>query len=328
MKNKKGLMFWEVLLFTLLLAGCSQTESAQIVSPGTSTEVIEVTDTIIKPTPILETYTSTPMDTPLATLTYDDAKGRVIELIKTNGNCEFPCLWNITPGKTSPIIAANELGALQPFSRRMVFSSSLSLGEAGFSFTNGNYEYRASVSYVATSERSNVEIIEFNAGSYLDIIDTNTGMKTPQQVYNLPDFGSQFTYYEISNILKTYGEPESVLLFVTAYSESNGTFEVLLIYPNKGFSVRYITDITASGGEYLGCFGNAHIEAEMYPAGDSVLFFQLLQPSMKTRLRNYKPIEDVTSLSLDAFYRSFQQNSNNCISTSMKNFPTVAPGGE
>jgi hypothetical protein len=106
-------------IITVVITGCTSHTSINIPSPsvtkGISTPVITVTS--IPPFSDTSTLTSeifTPVTTRTIvptqptltqtmepTLTEAESEERILELLKTNGNCKLPCFWGIVPGKTT-----------------------------------------------------------------------------------------------------------------------------------------------------------------------------------------------------------------------------------
>lgn len=96
---------WKSLLILLWLTACVP----NIPVTGTPTEFVLLTSSptqIILPTP---TSSPTLSPTPLPTLPLDQVVGNVVELLKTNAGCQFPCIWGITPGVTSWAEAQRQL---------------------------------------------------------------------------------------------------------------------------------------------------------------------------------------------------------------------------
>jgi hypothetical protein len=90
------------LLLILFMVACTtpgQDQKTQIIPTGTLTPTKLPT---ITPVPIFTpTMTTIPSPTPQMTLSLEDKRDKVRELQETNGGCNWPCWWGITPGKTS-----------------------------------------------------------------------------------------------------------------------------------------------------------------------------------------------------------------------------------
>jgi len=61
---------------------------------------------------------------------------------------------------------------------------------------------------------------------------------------------------------------------------------------------------------------------ELYPPGNGDSFFELLeQTDWSVKMNHYKPLEEVTSMSLEEFYRIFREPTNQCIETPANLWP-------
>jgi hypothetical protein len=110
------LIFPIITAWFLLLSRCSQNPISSGIERTISVVTSTSTSTVIKdkptsgfmtPTLVYKIATSTPTPTPTlvtpnvrATLTISDSVTDVISLLKNNGGCELPCVWEIMPGKT------------------------------------------------------------------------------------------------------------------------------------------------------------------------------------------------------------------------------------
>ena len=87
--------------------------------------------------------------------------------------------------------------------------------------------------------------------------------------------------------------------------------------------VNYTTQMHLVGANVRGCPPNAHVEMELYPPGSSDSFFELLkQTDWAVKMNDYKPLEEVTSMSVQEFYDTFREPTNKCIDTPAKLWPT------
>jgi hypothetical protein len=151
-----------------------------------------------------------------------------------------------------------------------------------------------------------------------------------ENVFDSTSFGEQVGFYELPNILSQHGIPDSVLIGTLAGLFRDGGswgFHILLLYPDQGILINYTTQMQIIGENILGCPSNAHVEFELYPSGEGDLFFTLLEPTNwpQNIKSNYKPLEEVTSITLDDFYQTFRQQTNICIETPANLWPTPEP---
>jgi hypothetical protein len=115
----------------------------------------------------------------------------------------------------------------------------------------------------------------------------------------------------------TFGGP-------TGYSNYND-FDIVLLYPDQGMLIHYTTKKRMVGNNILGCMANAHVELKLFPSGNGESFMDLMSPSWKDRLAYYKPVEELTSMSVDDFYQAFRQPTDKCITIPNKLLPTMLP---
>ena len=81
-----------------------------------------------------------------------------------------------------------------------------------------------------------------------------------------------------------------------------------------------------NGSNVRGCPLNAHVEMELYPAGHADAFFERLKATdWAVKLNSYKPLEEVSSLSLEEFDETFSQPTDKCIETPANLWPIPEP---
>jgi len=100
-----------LILAVFLIANCAPQAPAETLNTATSTPQLTRTltpTTIPSETATLtHTPTSTPIPiptiawTPLPTLSVQEKHTKIQDLLETNGGCELPCWWGITPNKTT-----------------------------------------------------------------------------------------------------------------------------------------------------------------------------------------------------------------------------------
>jgi hypothetical protein len=130
----------------------------------------------------------------------------------------------------------------------------------------------------------------------------------------------------LPQILSEYGRPSSAFLSTLAEPPPPdwgfAYFYILLLYPDQGILVNYKTEIRVEKDNVLGCPSNSHIELELLPPGQGDSFLELISPSWQETIRNnYKPLEEVTSMSLDEFYQTFRQPTDQCLVTPANLWP-------
>jgi hypothetical protein len=184
----------------------------------TPVDTIAITDT---PTPYL-----------LPTLLPTEAAIRVQELMKTNGGCQFPCWWGITPGVTT---WGDTYNLLMPLS----YKDNLLNTNVYISNVMSNVSFSAGMGFrVGKEEIGQGYIIRNNIVDFIEI-----------------RFGDAPSY-TLSDLLTTYGTPEEVWIS-TINQDVQGVvpFDLLLGYPSKGILAYFHSmDAKIQGGQVQKCF--------------------------------------------------------------------------
>lgn len=265
----------------------------------------------------------TPSATPTAipTLSPESALTRTLELLATNGGCQLPCLWGITPGQTSAQLAWDYFFPLSSISEDTEFWRGLGTIAPVYDVEDG-FEFKFRVSFV---ENNNIANSIYFTARALKVIDEGEN-RGAEAVYTSTLFGSQLQYYMLANILNENGAPESVLLSTLAefpsYRYGQGHFQIILLYPGQGIFVHYTTEMQVVGENVIGCPANAHVELMLFPSGNKDEFINLLAPSGWVELmKSFEPIEAVTSMSIEEFYQMFRSQPEACIQTPSTYWP-------
>ena len=279
----------------------------------------------LTPTPTLTlapTYTSTPSTTPtvIPTLPVEAARIRLLDLLANNGNCSLPCLWGITPGESTFQDARIILEPLSSISDFTDFSPGP--GAIDPIYTIGDLMIYTTIRFITYPATEIVSYIIFEARALKEMI----GESGVEDVFDSRVFGERLSLYMLPRILSQYGRPSSVLLSTLAeFPDSRygqGHFQILLLYPDQGILVHYTTEMSVVGANVIGCPSNAHIELELYPSGNGESFLDNLEPSWQNEIQNnYKPLEEVTSMSTDDFYQLYRQPTNECLVTPSNLWP-------
>ena len=303
-------------------------------TPSTSNSTLPVksfptqTSILITETPIPPTQTITPTftQTAISTLSVDDAHKRLLDLLANNGNCQLPCLWGITPGKSTSQeaqITWSPLGSIQTiYDIKPRFGSDY--GYISPAYVEDKLRLETNAEYI--SDNQIVNHIYFKAWEWKEFIASN-GSQGLATIFDSLTFGQRTVYYSLAHVLSEQGLPTTVMIETSGpppIYEGGGGFDIVLLYPNQGIWAHYTTQMYMVGSSVEGCPANAHIEMELYPPGNSDSFFTLLDKTdyWSARKNSYKPLEEATSMTLDEFYQTFRNPTNKCIQTSAKLWPT------
>ena len=316
MKIQNNILRLRLVVFIVLVSGCMQSTES-VTTPVLPTLVATKESPTLTPI-VAETISPSPTIVP--TLPINEARKRLLVLLTDNGGCRLPCLWGITPGKSTYQEAQ---ATFVPLSVLSVLTSFIPEGGAIFPiYPHGDLtlNINAGFSVNASSDNQIVSRVGFQARELKKVDNMST------DVFDSPFFVEQLGYYMLPNILTQYGEPTTVMLSTMAKLPSSGVpggFKILLLYPDQGILVNYTMQMQIVGESIMGCPSNSHIEFELYPPGHADSFFDLLEPSGWTQIiqKTYKPIEEATSMSQEDFYRIFSQQTNECILTPASLWP-------
>lgn len=338
MKILKTSQWFSLLLFVTMITGCTQTTESTIISSATAPVLlVSASPTETMPPTLTPTATGipTPAFTPttVPTLPAEDARKRLLELLATNEDCRLPCLWGITPGKSNYHEARNILMPLSSIAIPELTSFEPLNGILGATITTlyieGDLNLNASISYNVYGDDDIINNV------YFEVLEEDLGkkdeygnqIKTP--IYDSPTFGKRVEYYSLSHVLSEQGIPDSVMIYiprVEGYPIVAGVLDAALLYPEQGIWVNYEMSMDNNGNNIKGCPANAHIEMQLYPSGNPESFFSLLEKTDWERTKGgYKPLEEVTSMSLEQFYETFRNPTDQCIETPTNLWSTPEP---
>jgi hypothetical protein len=265
-------------------------------SPEPTATVTALPDT---PTQTSTPLTPTPFPTRMIvpTLSPEALKKNLIELFSTNGGCDFPCWWGVSPGDFVD----------------KAFSLSSILGEAPGRDVIGNYYYYTISIVDLHSPDLDVNFYHSPSGV---IQETAVILRYPSQFHEYNDaIESQLALH---NLLTQYGKPSEVLLLIKPRSEKNdhSGYALFLAYDSRGFGI-----------EYWGIVDNedpirvCSIKLNNYHLYEFRFYAQDLPPVIEERsqffLSEFRSLDQVTSMSLDDFYQAYSDaNYSGCIETS------------
>jgi hypothetical protein len=311
-------------LWILVATLCSCAQATSEVTPGFRfTPTLRAIGT--STTAAAETATTSPTATSIPTLPSEEAGKRFLDLLSNNGGCALPCLWGITPGKTTDQQAQVILAPLSSISELRVFKPGL--GSLSPVYAEGDLWLTVNVGYL--SDDQIVNRIGFRIEE-LRKTTSSAGRLGFDTVFDFSLFGERVNFYMLHSILTSHGRPESVMLGTVANippREPLGGFHILLLYPDQGILIDYTTQMHKTGAYISGCPANAHAELELYPSGNADAFYSSLE-KLDTWIvkRNwYRSLEDTTSMSVEEFYETFREPTDTCIDTLASLWPKPEP---
>jgi hypothetical protein len=296
----------------------SPTLSANNATPATTATP---THTRIPTSPPARTRIPTSTMPFIPTLPAEEARIRLIDLLADNGGCRLPCLWGIALNESNLQETQNILVPLSSISDLSEFRQKLGAIHPGYS--EKDLLINTTVDVSTFPDNDLVNRILFIAEAFTEVPDPIVPDSFyPAYVYDSNYFGSKLAYYSLPHILSEYGRPSTVLLKTYPGPNWLGQFKLILLYPDQGFLIQYTTKGRMSGSNVLGCPANAHVTLDLYPSGHAETFYELIGPGWNDVLPLFKPLEEVTSLSLDQFYQTFRQPTDKCLVTASTNWPT------
>ncbi|HCB01270.1 MAG TPA: hypothetical protein DEP19_02710 [Anaerolineae bacterium] len=223
-KNKSNIkIFINLNVLIFILTSC--------LSSAVDSSITEISpNPNIKITTPTVTQAVSKTQTPIPSLSVEDAEARVLEFLKTNTGCVLPCWWGITPGITT----SDEISSiLESFLGLVVSEVRYEFSESGGSLlmrplSNG---IRVGIQY----------LIHENAISMI-YVKTEMTENTYDLVYADSFYQEVMSEYTLEVILTRYGKPNQIL--VRSFSDLAGhfnPFQTLLYYPDKGIVVQYFS---------------------------------------------------------------------------------------
>ena len=318
-----------VLLIALMvtsasLGGCATSHSWMGTPSATVTPTLASSATLVLTSTAFPTSTAIPSTTPTAVpaLPVEEARARLLELLSDNGGCSLPCLWGITPGKSTYQEAETILRPLSSVSDHTSFIPGV--GSLLPTYTEGDMELSVFLAYLFTHDGV-VSMVAFKARETEQVMSNNERISFP--AFDSPSLAERAGYYMLPRLLSEQGIPTSVMIATEGGPLRNmevGNFLIVLLYPDEGIWANYETQRHLIGSNVRGCPSpsNAHVELELFPSGNSGQFYELLgQTDWAVKEGWYKPLEEVTSMSVEEFHQTFRQPTGGCIDTPAELWP-------
>lgn len=325
MNKQPGLYY--VLGFLLLCAllagatGCTAGRQREAAPP-----LPAAAEPTLTPTPRPATATPTPAPSPTPSfvakvtdsrsyinpefeLLKNDPKRLFLNLLQDNGGCRLPCIWSIMPLETETQASASLFSLFGDQWLKSDFSTHISIYDKDASLSiiwGGNSRVNLSLSYYESPTDQTVELLDMH-------VESQIGNKLG---YGDPLFFRLLNGYLLPQILGNYGRPSEVTLlpiFYEAPHAGEDRISLVLLYSEQGFLIEYVFPKKTEGDLLVGC-----------PAQSGFLNILASSPSSKPSLQSlaerlsgtginylsypyYRPIEEVTSMSLDEFYEVFKE---------------------
>lgn len=322
-----------LIMVLVSLVGCSS-KPDNLITQTESPSVI-ITSTLNSPTLTIPSVTFTPFPTPsslpptltpLPKLAPDESVNLLFELLMNNGQCLLPCLLGLKP-ENSSLEMRNFLNQFAS-----VDSDEISIERVradGGKFNAVSFFVRYDDIYlnigVSSYEAQNqIKRLSLDSSVYKDNSNESLVNFLPWD----PKYAEVMGYYLLPQMLTTYREPSEVLVLtyrndrqrpdVTSYP-----FFLVLLYPDKGFYVKYEMERVVSGANFLGCPSESFVDVVVWTPNDDEVFESIVKPTINGEyFSDYKPLSEATSLTIEGFYQGFSNPENqNCLETPIETWP-------
>lgn len=295
------------ILITFLIAsvGCT----SPLVATSEATEVILLTPTpifTVAPT-LTKEATSTavsvtnatafPIWTALPTISSDAGLQTLYKWMEGGAECLLPCWAGITPGQTVWDEASYLIEPISGFAKlKYFFNESCAFGECNeisWSLPSPGDAHGYIYSQLPENKIHAV-IVELTDPSLLEAL----GLK---------------------NVLNSYGKP-AILLFSTDPDQPGQKhLELILVYPERQFLIRYSRYAEISGENIESCGQDSVIKLVILDNQEQLASVDVIAKSIETKEFRvnvwHKSVEESTGMTIDAFYDAFSKDNEPCIVT-------------
>ena len=274
-----------LLILWIVLVSCNNNLNTSPLKTPTYLPVSPTTvlHPIVSPTQT-EAVTITP--SPQPTLTKDEARGIIGELLAKNANCTKPCFWGF-----SPATVVEDAKVYDYFT--FLHEKPRTIKE------NGNIQYIASIGYKERIGISTTFTFDEKHHALLNIYTTIGGLYYPEIV------DKDWEAFRPETIMKTYGKPSSIEFFLSFPTEPTTDQTIGYDFQFRYESEKFVIDYT---GQRTFDQPKLRICPLKDPIIESVYLF--LGDNLKIKPSNGKTLQEVSSLDIDDFYTAMLGNKN------------------
>lgn len=297
------LLVQKVIVFLLLgfLAGCTPERGSvptvletASTSPATATLLPALTPTSLQSQTVLPSPTMLLSSTPVPTLSATEKEAYLIDFVATNRGCELPCWWGIQPGITD---WQKVLDLLAQLGWQGIYPPMSNVSTVhDFPLTDESHVPYLVLRFV--EEKGNVHSVIVLA-DVSDKASNRVAYEITQQ-------------YSLNNVLSQYGKPSQVLVGLrSARTEPNAPFlyNLWLFYDSLGALI-YYEGLAIQGEMIRVCPQHEDtwtINLYLQSPNFDLPLEKLVDLNFATELSQgyLRPLDEATSLSIEAFYRTF-----------------------
>ena len=255
-----------------------------------------------------------------APFTGEEEDGLLVDLLATNGGCELPCWWGITPGATSWQEAKHiflSYGKRVASAATAKYEGEVPEGMAtthriGLFGRHDPYPFDYVVEHQAYEGDGTVNLIGIRGHSLARFAASEPGGFLAEH------FSVDWQRYALDQVLARFGKPSQVLLHY--WREPDSFFSVGVMYEDRGILVEYMGIVPGESSQP----GYLMERVAICPAQDELTDINLwlaapgagmVLPEVFTRFgggyltllpfHSVPSLEEATGMSLDAFYQTF-----------------------
>jgi len=224
-------------------------------------------------------------------------------------DCLLPCWGGITPGKTNWQEARQLLERMSGFSTVNI-SENISCdfgGCNGIAWSLYPETVAEGIFYTKFPENT-VHLININI--------QNEG--SAQKINLLRNIGLQ-------DVFRWYGAPPTLLFNVETDLAENRFMELILVYPERQFVIKYIKNTELIDDQVVNCGQDHQIELIILDNKEQLMSLDTVANAMETKDLHidsrYKSVEESTGMTLNSFYETFSTSNSACISTPVSIWP-------
>jgi hypothetical protein len=257
------------------------------------------------------TVTATPSPvppTPLPTLpalrTTEEAAAFIIKMQETNGGCELPCWWGITPGKTIGQDAKQILSPLRRLGENHV------LGAIYFYLLELHVYANLGFSVQVETKASEYQPVDsVYVESFITVNDDTAR------------YDESWRRYFINELLTRLGQPSEVWLGFGLYGPQESKryfYELMVFYEDLGLTVEYAGP-AVKGNPNRACLALEQLKLLRLNVQNPSNPKMVRPPGPGEPFTDLRPISEVTNLNPEKFYNSAKDsNGQVCIESPAK----------
>lgn len=298
----------QILLVLLFLMSCAPKDILPQITEtleSTRTPTSSFTSTPI-PSRTAVPLTATPVPTPVTpvpTWLPEDQETYLFDLIETNNDCKLPCLFGIQPGMST----WEEIREVEgPFYFRNLYRPD----DNGFLYLHSHVQDKITHLDAAFS----------GSGTRIEHVTATAYIFLPGDPRYSPAMARAVQRYSLPEILAEYGVPSRIRFYIQGPTQTNSRSlaELLVFYDHLGFGIHYffVNAVTQNpvNSAVRTCLRNNRLETfKLYlqAPDDRTPLEKMVPTAIGDRFFPYdwlKPLTDVTSLSIEDFYKRFTRS--------------------